>query len=491
MATKVYGKKISYVASSSSGGLHMVNVTPWIQYSISTNSATTYIVTVYPGFDVSKPAGCTFNRTITGHIKGTNKTTITKTRTVAITNNNAVTASYQFSDSFTWEWSKTHAAQTVNISLDCDDYTTSDYPAKQTFSISPKSSYNVTYNANSGSGAPSTQKKWYGESLTLSSTRPTKSEYNFRGWATSSNNAINGSVTYNPGNTYSSNAALSLYAVWELIYIKPSITKLKIERCDANGELLDEGTYAKVSFNWSVFRSSKGRYYGGTASFANNRGNSCKINVGGVITSFTLSDSQSSGSVSKVIGTASSNFDVNTKYDAYVTITDSQTVYTGEANTTTKTGVLPTTSFPIDFNADATAVGFLQAAPDNTTGVYCGKDLYIKGSKVADHVTSYGTSDVWTYRKWASGRIEAWCAYSGSATSTTVWASPIRYKDLTITIPSGIFSASPGKVYATSANNQVWVISAAGASTTSISVRIATLSTGNITPNIKIYCSSI
>ena len=202
MATKVYGESIGFSTSGANGGTYMVKVVPWIQYSISTNSATTYIVTVYPGFDVYKPAGCTFNRTITGHIKGTNKTTITKTRTVAITNNNVVNTSYQLSNSFTWEWSKTHAAQTVTISLDCISSTNID-PAKQTFNISPKSSYNVTYNANSGSGAPSTQKKWHGEALTLSSTRPTKSEYNFKGWATSSNNAINGSVAYNPGSTYS------------------------------------------------------------------------------------------------------------------------------------------------------------------------------------------------------------------------------------------------------------------------------------------------
>lgn len=495
MATKVYGEAIKFLIEGAGGASYTVKVTPWIQYSISTNSATTYIVTVYPGFNVYKPAGCTFNSTINGYIQGTNKTAITKTRTVAIKNNNVVNTSYQLSNSFTWEWPKTHAAQTVTISLDCNYYLTNTDPAKQTFSISPKSSYNVTYNANSGSGAPSTQKKWHGEALTLSSTRPTKSEYNFKGWATSSNNAIIGSVAYNPGNTYSSDAALSLYAVWDLIYSKPSITNLKIERCKANGDLYDEGTYAKVSFNWSVFRSSKGRYYGGTASFADNRGDLCKINVGGVTTSFTLSDSQSSGSVSKVIGTASSNFNINTKYDASVTITDSQTVYNGAAKTTTKTGVLATTAFPIDFNADATAVGFLQAAPDNATGIYCGKDLYIKGSKVVDYVVSTGSGSAsnayWTWRKWASGKTEAWGSYApSSAVSTSVWVSPIRYKDLTISIPSGVFSSTPGRIYGTSFNNQLWVVHAIGESATSITCRVATLSSNNVTMYIRLYCVS-
>ena len=72
--------------------------------------------------------------------------------------------------------------------------------------------YTVSYNANGGSGAPSNQTKTYGVNLTLSSTRPTRTNYNFKGWATSAS----GSVAYQPGGTYSSNAAVTLYAVWEV-----------------------------------------------------------------------------------------------------------------------------------------------------------------------------------------------------------------------------------------------------------------------------------
>ena len=72
--------------------------------------------------------------------------------------------------------------------------------------------YTVSYNANGGSGAPSNQTKTYGVNLTLSSTRPTRANYNFKGWATSAG----GSVAYQPGGTYSSNAAVTLYAVWEV-----------------------------------------------------------------------------------------------------------------------------------------------------------------------------------------------------------------------------------------------------------------------------------
>lgn len=72
--------------------------------------------------------------------------------------------------------------------------------------------YTVAYNANGGTGAPASQTKTYGVNLTLSSTIPTRQYYNFKGWATSSS----GSVVYAAGGTYSANAAVTLYAVWEL-----------------------------------------------------------------------------------------------------------------------------------------------------------------------------------------------------------------------------------------------------------------------------------
>lgn len=70
--------------------------------------------------------------------------------------------------------------------------------------------YTVSYNANGGSGAPGSQTKQHGVALTLSSTRPTRTGYTFIGWATSAN----GSVAYQPGGSYTSNAAVTLYAKW-------------------------------------------------------------------------------------------------------------------------------------------------------------------------------------------------------------------------------------------------------------------------------------
>lgn len=75
-----------------------------------------------------------------------------------------------------------------------------------------KITYQVSYNANGGSGAPAAQTKEYGVNLTLSSTLPTRTNYIFQGWATSAS----GAVAYQPGGTYTANAAVTLYAIWKL-----------------------------------------------------------------------------------------------------------------------------------------------------------------------------------------------------------------------------------------------------------------------------------
>lgn len=76
----------------------------------------------------------------------------------------------------------------------------------------PVTTYTITYDANGGSGAPSAQTKTQGVALTLSTTRPTRSGYTFKGWGTSSTSPT---ATYQPGGSYTANASATLYAVWQ------------------------------------------------------------------------------------------------------------------------------------------------------------------------------------------------------------------------------------------------------------------------------------
>lgn len=109
--------------------------------------------------------------------------------------------------------------------------------------------YTVSYNANGGTGAPGNQTKTYGQTLTLSSTVPTRTNYNFKGWATSASATT---PNYQPGGSYTANAAITLYAVWEIAYIAPRITNVTADRCTSDGTLSEEGTYALVKCSWAT-----------------------------------------------------------------------------------------------------------------------------------------------------------------------------------------------------------------------------------------------
>lgn len=113
----------------------------------------------------------------------------------------------------TLDITRDHSAKTINVSIKVvnrSSYMDGTSTASSTVTIPARASYSVTYNANGGSGAPVSQTKWHDETLTLSTTRPTRSGYSFQGWATSSG----GSVAYAAGASYKANSAVTLYAVW-------------------------------------------------------------------------------------------------------------------------------------------------------------------------------------------------------------------------------------------------------------------------------------
>ena len=119
-------------------------------------------------------------------------------------------------------YSRTTSDQLVNVELVVEGprITTS---GTNTAAIPHLASYSIAYNANGGSGAPSTQTKYYGNNIALSSSKPTRANYVFVNWNTKADGT---GTTYNPGDTYTANAALTLYAQWhEPYYI----------RYDANG----------------------------------------------------------------------------------------------------------------------------------------------------------------------------------------------------------------------------------------------------------------
>ena len=85
----------------------------------------------------------------------------------------------------------------------------------------PKEKYTITYNANGGNlgSIPSTQEKTEDVNTNINGNKPTREGYEFLGWATSAGGST---VEYKPGDVYTGNANLNLYAIWKQITVEVS-----------------------------------------------------------------------------------------------------------------------------------------------------------------------------------------------------------------------------------------------------------------------------
>lgn len=196
------------------------------------------------------------------------------------------------------------------------------------YAVWKANTYAVKYNANGGTGAPSSQTKTYGVTLKLSSIIPTRNRYRFRGWSTSASATT---ATYSAGGNYTNNSAVTLYAVWELAYVKPSISNLTVNRCDQAGNLTDEGDYARISFKWKTTEANP----------------LIEIRVGNTILE-ELAGTGTSGSVDR---TLTAIFSTDITYTLTVKVTDSIDNFKASV-------LLNGTAFPIDVLAKGKGVSF-------------------------------------------------------------------------------------------------------------------------------------
>lgn len=208
------------------------------------------------------------------------------------------------------------------------------------YAVWQANSYTVSYNANGGSGAPGNQTKTHGIALALSEVIPTRTNYTFLGWGIS---ALATMADYAPGASYTGNAAITLYAVWELAYIKPTITDFTADRCAADGAMDDYGTYLKVAFSWSCDQNM-GVNTVRTIAIKHRAAASTEW------TTTTVTASGTSGNISQVIG--GGNVSADSAYDVSVSVTDSLNGVTVLAR------VVSGATFPIDFLAGGHGVAF-------------------------------------------------------------------------------------------------------------------------------------
>ena len=300
----------------------------WVSYTQTANTDTsaTFSVTGYArsgdgsGYYYAYDFGVTVR--ISYKVGSGSWTTLGSTTTVLNYGNNVGSTTKTFTVT------RTHASQTVQVRCEAIS-TTSDWDtATSTLSISlnAKTSYPIALNANKPSAAagsvtnmPANQTKWYNESLTLPSTSPTLTLYNFMGWNTKTDGT---GTAYAAGATYSGNAAATLYAQWELAYSYPTIDPATVIRCNSSGNATEDGTYGKVSFTWSIDTTADGGANAGkraviswkpttTSSWDN-------------ASSVTITLSGTGGTINRVFGSGAISTDAS--YDVRIAVTDTHTI---------------------------------------------------------------------------------------------------------------------------------------------------------------------
>lgn len=162
-------------------------------------------------------------------------------------------ATYTLTHSYNVTAADAGGTATGTIKVRAQTHGTGSYADSATgnFSISypAKTKYTISYNANGGSGAPASQTKYYGTTLKLSTTKPSRSGYTFSGWATSSG----GSVAYASGANYTANSAATLYAVWS-----PNITYTVTYNANGGSGVPDpQSGYSGTSLSLSSTKPTK------------------------------------------------------------------------------------------------------------------------------------------------------------------------------------------------------------------------------------------
>ena len=236
-----------------------------------------------------------------------------------------------------------------------------------TVTVPALASHTVTFNANGGSGGPGSTTKWEYENLTIPSSVPTRTNYKFLGWSSSSSS---NTVEYQAGKTYdgTKDANYTLYAVWELLYVPPSFSNALALRTASSSSTTSNpsGAYCYASFTWkvdttvytsNVLKSISVKYYqdGSTSGIA-------------VTPSGTTSGS--SGTINVHFAAALASV-----YEVVCTVTDSQ------AGSVSIARSIGSGSIPIEVANKGQSIGIGSAAP-TSAGVKIGSS----GTPTFEHV---------------------------------------------------------------------------------------------------------
>ena len=191
-----YGRLGLWFTESTTATTYTVKVNIWFgsKYSVSDTNNTLY-------FDVNSTSATTDRGSVSI------KTTVASGSGWSSSNEVLI-------KTYTYTYQRGTSAKTINCAakLTGIDRVGGTMYCTQSFTVPALASYKVTYNANGGSGAPSAQTKYYGQTLKLSTTKPTRNGWTFVGWGESANDTT---PINQPGGNYTGNAAYTYYAIWK------------------------------------------------------------------------------------------------------------------------------------------------------------------------------------------------------------------------------------------------------------------------------------
>ena len=251
-STVNYGTSLTINASMSTG-YH------WSKWSGSFSTTTQkYTFTVTSNIDVTANAAAN-TYTVNYNANGGSGTTGSSSHTYGVAKNLTANGFSRTGYTFLgWSTSSSATSATYSNQQSVTNLTSTNGGTVTLYAVWKIITYTVSYDANGGSGAPSSQTKNHGSTLTLSSTRPTKTDttangytvtfdgnggtasktsatatdttkYTFLNWNTNKNNS---GTTYSAGGSYTANSNATLYAQWGSSLTRGSIAAATITRPD-------------------------------------------------------------------------------------------------------------------------------------------------------------------------------------------------------------------------------------------------------------------
>ncbi|MBS6474531.1 MAG: hypothetical protein KH354_00870 [Clostridiales bacterium] len=205
-------------------------------------------------------------------------------------------------------------------------------------------------------------------------------------------------------------------------YAPPTINALNYYRCDINGTKLSSGQYVKIE---------------GIPSVMNIEGNAAQYTF-----SYALKGSESFSEpevfelLPAVLG--GGNIASDKAYDIKITISDT----VGGTNSYIRDISREKVPFDIKSNGKAVCIGDSAQSLNNECFNMAFAPM-IKGEPIADFVIEQGESDGWAYRKWSSGRAEAYKQADTTVNVNTAQGAMYRSDAMNQNLPAGLFVETP------------------------------------------------